>query len=119
MELTGSRKLLMQEIVKKISTGVIMGSVIRAEDEFVILEESLHSDALLLYVGHFTLDGHGAHYGRSKDHGEIEWGHLTQTLVLLVGLSVRRNTYKVLSLMLDDARKVENKELEAVTVRAG
>lgn len=53
-----------------------MGSVIRAEDEFMILEESLHSDALLLYVGHFTLDGHGAHYGRSKDHGEIEWGHL-------------------------------------------
>ena len=67
----------MQEIVvKKIWTGVETGSVIRAEDEFVILEESLHSDALLLYVGHFTLNGHGAHYGRSKDHGEIEWGHL-------------------------------------------
>jgi hypothetical protein len=77
------------------------GSVIRAEDEFVILKESLHSYALLLYVGHFTLDGHGAHYGRSEDHGEIERGH------------------KVLSLMLDDARKVEDKELEAVTVRAG
>jgi len=77
-----------------------MGSVIRAEDEFVILEESLYSDALLLYVSHFTLDGHGAHYGRSKDHGEIEWGH------------------KVFGLMLDDTRKVEDKELEAITVRA-
>ena len=32
---------------------------------------------------------------------------------------VRHKTHKVLSLMLDDARKVKDKELEAVTVRAG
>lgn len=101
------------------SKDITSSSLLIEKDILVVLEKGLDGVALSLHVGQFTRNVNGPRDGRREDDCEIERCHLHWELAVLLW-TIRGGfwTYQVILGMLDDARQVENQELEGVVMLA-